>query len=639
MEQNLLFEPRFLASYVGKAILSDPKVAIMELIANAWDAGATMVEIIWPNRDEDEYFSIKDNGVGMTENELTERWRTLAYDRVAHQGELAEFPAGLNLPPRKAFGTNGVGRFAGFCFGESYYIDTMKNRKRIIYKVSESFVSTPFTLEKIFEEPTQRHGTIIFVKEFSNIRLSAEEAKTEIGMRFLTDPSFSVFVNGEKVDLHHIPEPHVLQKPIDIEGVGTLELTVIDTLETDRTTKQHGIAWHVNGRLVGDCSWKGTGFSELIDGRRIEAKRYIFIVKADCLSAAVKKDWTGFDESNDAFSRAYEQIFQEVKEFVLNVTKEKRKETLTEVKETYRKELSQMAPFKQKKWEVFVSLVQEECPSITEKDLTRLSGVLAKLELAESKYKLINQLNSLEPTQLDELQKILHDWSIDIAKEVLDELKIRIKLLDELRVRVIDENTDEVHELQPLFHQGLWIFGPEYETIEFTSNEGMTNVIRKLFGIDQQGSMNRPDFVIIPDGSVGTYYYPTYDEHGAEFGVDKLVIVELKKPGVRIGDKEKNQCWKYVTELYRRGLIQQEITRVTCFVLGAEIDPIQGRSRKEMEGKVHILPLSYNIVIERAKSRLLKLYDRVKGAPFLQEVNIEAESPEKPVLPLLTISQ
>jgi len=638
MEQPFLFEPRFLTNFVGKAILTDPKVAIMELVANAWDAGATRVEIIWPSRDAEQYFSIQDNGVGMTERELTQRWRTLAYDRVAHQGEFAEFPEGVNLPPRRAFGTNGVGRFAGFCFGESYYVDTMKNQQRIIYKVSHGSISTPFTLEKVSEEPTKEHGTIIFVTESSNIRLLAEEAKTEIGMRFLTDPSFSVFVNGEKVDLHHIPERHVMQKAIDIEGVGTIELTVIDTLESDRTTKQHGIAWHVNGRLVGDCSWKGAGFNELIDGRRIEAKRYIFIVKADCLSGAVRQDWTGFDESNDAFSKAYDRLFREVKEFILKVTKEKRKETLTDVKKTYWNELSQMAPLKQKKWEFFVSSVQEECPSITEKDLTKLSGVLANLELAESKYKLINQLHSLDPTQLDELHNILYDWSIDIAKEVLDELKVRIKLLDELKTRVIDENTDEVHELQPLFHQGLWIFGPEYETIEFTSNEGMTNVIRKLFGIDQKGSRNRPDFAIIPDGSVGLYYYPTYDDHAAELGVARLVIVELKKPGVRIGDEEKNQCWKYVTELYRKGLIQQEITRVTCFVLGAEVDPIQGRVRNEMEGKVIIQPLDYNIVIERAKSRLLKLYDRVKGAPFLQEVNREAESNGQPFPIQLTMS-
>jgi len=116
----------------------------------------------------------------------------------------------------------------------------------------------------------------------------------------------------------------------------------------------------------------------------------------------------------------------------------------------------------------------------------------------------------------------------------------------------------------------------------------------------------------------------------------RLVVVELKKPGVRIGDEEKNQCWKYVTELYRKGLIQ-ESTQVTCFVLGAEVDPFQGRARREMDGKVIIQPLDYNIVIERAKSRLLKLYDRVKGAPFLEETNLVTDSTEQVVPIQLTM--
>jgi len=83
--------------------------------------------------------------------------------------------------------------------------------------------------------------------------------------------------------------------------------------------------------------------------------------------------------------------------------------------------------------------------------------------------------------------------------------------------------------------------------------------------------------------------------------------------------RKKNQCWKYVSELYKKGLIQEK-TKVSCFVLGNEVDPFQGRERKELDGKVIIQPLDYNIVIERAKSRLLKLYDRVKNAPFLEHI-------------------
>ena len=43
--QGVLFDDRFLDRYAGP-IISDPAVAIVELVANAWDAYATCVDIV-----------------------------------------------------------------------------------------------------------------------------------------------------------------------------------------------------------------------------------------------------------------------------------------------------------------------------------------------------------------------------------------------------------------------------------------------------------------------------------------------------------------------------------------------------------------------------------------------------------------
>ncbi|MCW9035395.1 MAG: ATP-binding protein [Rhodospirillales bacterium] len=82
--QGTLFDERFLLEYAGP-IMRDPKTALVELVANAWDAYATEVTIIWP--DSNTSFSISDNGTGMTPDEFEQRWRTLAYDRISHQGK------------------------------------------------------------------------------------------------------------------------------------------------------------------------------------------------------------------------------------------------------------------------------------------------------------------------------------------------------------------------------------------------------------------------------------------------------------------------------------------------------------------------------------------------------------------------
>ena len=79
--QLALFDERFLESLAGKSIFSNPLVAIIELIANSWDAGATQVKIKWPIEDGDN-FQIWDNGHGMTKQEFNVRYLTLAYKRV-----------------------------------------------------------------------------------------------------------------------------------------------------------------------------------------------------------------------------------------------------------------------------------------------------------------------------------------------------------------------------------------------------------------------------------------------------------------------------------------------------------------------------------------------------------------------------
>ena len=156
----------------------------------------------------------------------------------------------------------------------------------------------------------------------------------------------------------------------------------------------------------------------------------------------------------------------------------------------------------------------------------------------------------------------------------------------------------------------------------------MTKVIQSLFKSDIKGSRNRPDFAILPESTVGSYSYHKYDDDGGEVGIDRLVVVELKKPGIPISTDEKGQCWRYVSELLKKGLIGRD-TRVTCFVLGSEIDPFERDARKENNDRCTIQPLDYQVVISRAKSRLLKLYDRVKGAPFLEEQRKELEAKER----------
>jgi len=628
---EILYNQRFLESHAGRHILYDPKTAIVELIANAWDAGATKVTISWPNGGDTQQFVVKDNGTGMTNEEFQRRWRTLHYDRRAEQGRKVVFPGNVAAsgPERIAFGRSGIGRWSGFCFGETYIVDTCKDKLRNRYEVAKG-TDKPFDIrQELADQECAEQGTRIECPDCHHASLSAADARAEIGMRFLTDPNFRVVVNGEAVSFEDIDDPNIEKVELDVGGGNTVQLIIIDTQETDRTTKQHGVAWHVGGRLVGECSWKGVGTDQLIDRRRIAAKRYTFIVRADHLADAhaIKKDWSGFDEDNEQFQQAAEVVYGKVGEYLLSVSDEDRRETLAKAKDRNKEALNSMGPLEREKWTEFVTRAQQSCPSIKERDIVTLSEVVANLEQATSGYALLHTLSEYGPDQLDDLHRLLEDWTLDMAKVVLDEIGQRLKLVEELRTRTKDKDTREVQDLQPLFERGLWIFGPEFETIEYTSNEGMTRVVQSLFKQDRMtGSRNRPDFVILPDGTSGLHSYPRYDDDGGEVGTERLVIVELKKPGVKIGDKQKAQSWKCVKELYEKGLLQAKVSKVRCFVLGSEVDDLESSAREDMEGTVVIQPLLFDTVLQRAESRLLKLRERVKDAPFLRDHRSEIEA-------------
>jgi hypothetical protein len=107
VQLSLHYDQNFLSFHAGR-VISDPEVAIIELVANCWDAGADSVNLVWPEKP-DGVLSVEDNGTGMTRTEFERRWLTLNYNRRHEQGDEVVFPSGTRKRKRTAFGHNGIG--------------------------------------------------------------------------------------------------------------------------------------------------------------------------------------------------------------------------------------------------------------------------------------------------------------------------------------------------------------------------------------------------------------------------------------------------------------------------------------------------------------------------------------------------
>ena len=104
-----LYEENYILRSLG-SIVTQPDIALTELIANAWDAGASTVNIAIPE-NTGQILYIEDDGTGMSEEEFQNRWMKLRYDRLRTQGRKVVFPDGSDKN-RYAFGRNGVGQVA-----------------------------------------------------------------------------------------------------------------------------------------------------------------------------------------------------------------------------------------------------------------------------------------------------------------------------------------------------------------------------------------------------------------------------------------------------------------------------------------------------------------------------------------------
>ncbi|MBX3574289.1 MAG: ATP-binding protein [Mesorhizobium sp.] len=624
-EGGILFEERFLDKHAGQ-IISDTEVAIVELVANCWDAYATEVNISWPDASAGIAFQIADNGKGMTQEMFDRCWRKLDYDRIANDGKVVEPPGELeNSSPRKAYGRNGRGRHAAFRFSDPYVVRTWRDGTEATYEVRRGAVQ-PFDIKLLqTRNDVTGHGTIITATAPTRLMMSSEEAKQALGMRFLADPNFKVAIDGSLVSFADLPALSLHELDVEVPPHGKAHMTVVDAEKSDRTMLQHGIAWRVNNRLVGSPGWVSFDHSRILDGRTKEARRFQFIVEADFLEDCVLPDWSSFNVSDAAWQKTQDAVHSAVHNYISSVTAGRRQETKAAVYNQLSSTVRQMPPASRDVWNQFVDQVVDSCPTISASEVEQVAGILANLEIANSKYGLVSRLHQMKPGDLDELHQILIDWNVRTAKLALDEIQSRLRLIQELDTKLRDPRLEEVADLQPLFDRSLWVFGPEFEAIDFTSNRGMTTVIQSLFGAKEKASLLRPDYVILPNGSVGFYSRDHYDTDHEVAGIARLVVAEIKRVGVVIGDEQKNQAWKYVTELIERGLIDER-TQATCFVLGSRVSPTQASERIEWEGRVKIRPMSYDTFISRASARMLGLREKLKDAPFLKAAGVDAEA-------------
>ena len=625
-----LFEEDFITRSLG-SIVNQPDVALTELVANAWDAGASHVKIFIPDK-RDEILFIEDDGIGMNEDDFQNHWMKLRYNRLKNQGRYVVFPEGVT-GKRTAFGRNGVGRHGLFCFADDYRVITSKDGKELTFEVKADVEQNPIAATKEKEEPSDRHGTRLEVNVERNLP-NVGKIREILSARFLHDPQFEIEVNHFTLDLDDLSGG---AEPMEIDVEGTeIHLTAyfIDTTKTSRKSIFQGIAFWQSNRLVGEPNWS-LGKNMILDGRTALAKRYTFIIKTDDMAELVKEDWSSFkkDEKVDKVYEAVEKYVDECLEAVSTATIQ----TVTEnLDPAVKKSLQDVNPLVRKEVEEVIKDIVVSTPKVKLESVNLAVKTLVNVEKSKNGKALLEKLANMKPDDLDGLNDFLDKWTVGDALEVLNEIDRRLAVIEAIRKLAGDKTTDELHVLHPMIAESRWLFGPEYESSEYIFNRQMKTAVSQVFGEDKFqyidiNQKKRPDLVIMPESTIGITGLEEIPEETGIVRVRNLLLIELKKGAFEIKRKEKDQAMGYIEDLVKSTALGGNC-RATGFVVGDRIADNLSNSYDVKDngiilGTLHVV--TYAQLVDTAERRMFGLrqvianrYDDVPGMELYNQVKL-----------------
>jgi len=612
-DYSVTYEDRFLFKEIG-SIATRPDIAITEIIANSHDAGATTVKITIP---EGEYkqLVVEDNGVGLTKKQFESRWLKLRYDRHKHQGPYVECPKGNNITSKRlAFGQNGVGRHAGLCFDDVYEVSTWRDAILNTFKVKASSGSSPIKIISHETGPKSGHGTIIKVNVTRN-HINATDITDVLSARFLFNPEFKVFINGKKITLSQHPGI-VREKTITPIGSITIKLTLVDSSSAARTSNQHGVAFWLGGRLLGQPSWT-IGKSQIIDGRKSFAKRYTLIAESNDLLNYVEADWSGFKSDFSTLDIISAEIATVLRSWYIELANKDVQQTKSEVIGKNLTEIKSLNVLARKELNDFLDQILYENPDIKFEMLELAFRAAINLEKSRSGISLLKKLCDISSDDIEALNDFLEEWGIADAMTILAEIDSRIKLIEAIERLSKDHSVDELHTLHPLIEKARWIFGPEFDTPEYSSNRGLIKTMESVFKGKYKkenfiNSSKRPDIVVSESSSISVLGLEEFD--GDIKKTKKVLLIELKKGGFGIGRKEMDQAKYYVEDIWHAG-VGSTHPFIKAFVVGDFVEKFTGTYQAigENENKQfgEIRAITYGEMIRTAEARLFALRDKI----------------------------
>jgi hypothetical protein len=541
--------------HLGLHMYSTLPPVIGELVANAWDADASRVDVTVPEEaltDESEII-VSDDGSGMSDKQVREAYMIVGRDRREEEQRDSTDNG------RPVMGRKGIGKFCGFGIAEEIEVESVREGETSRFIMNYEALQKAADRREIAFDPLDPSGEIEKgtrvilrgIKKYRTRRISIQPLRRGLARRFSViapQHGFEVAINGPPIG----PEERDLQRLLDKDANGNLYLWEYDDEEIapdtnpdwkvtgwigalDRTSEledgiQRGIVVMARGKLVQEpfvfeatvgqqyalSYLVGELHAEFVDADEdtIATTRNSLVWDTDANAAfkewgqkeinRIAREWAEKRQRDNEIALSKNPIYAKFKEEAEEVGNSRAAKVADRlVREVIRKDV------------VGSEAAQEEVVQLAT-DFLRFD---AFWELAEE----------VADAELDDPAKIMRlfrEWEVVEAKEMARVTNGRIRTITKLQ-QLIDEDALEVPTLHNFLKEFPWVLDPRWALI--ADEERYSQILRDRFPEDESlpEKDKRIDFLCVRES-------------------DQLVVVEIKRPQSKASLKELNQIEEYV---------------------------------------------------------------------------------------------
>lgn len=550
-----------------------PYNCLFEYIWNSLDAGATKIKLS---------FDLPGGGFGYVENV-----------KISDNGDGWDFENNLNTEtflssskhdlnstnrtlPKGRFGR---GRYTFIWIAEQ--IEILSKGKKLTLQHDTSIKKEEIDTEIIGTEVNFLHIT----QEFSIILSGTENLKKELLLEFgwflSENEIYQILVNDEVIDVNrNIKESKNLGKDFFEEEIKKEldENFVVKIILWNEKPSEYSKYYFLNENSV-EIFKQNTGLNKKSDNfwHSVYIKSSLFSSIANTNEEETQQEALDFGDKK--IKKIKKIILQKINEELVKLRKpyliKQSSILLEELKEgNLLPDLPGFGIYDENSYEDLLKIIYTITPSLfvgksdSEKKFicATFAGLLSTQDDILIKT-ILEQLQELTEDEKQDLLIILRRTSLSNVIRTIKEIDHRLEVLEKLKTLISEheKETLEVKHIQKILNQNFWLFGEQFRL--FSTTEGalkkvLVKYAKEILGIED------PELQTEPNGEVDLFL--TKSEHNN--GIQKNIVVELKRASIALGKKEYDQIEGYMEKILEQSLCNDETQYWEFHLIGKNFD-------------------------------------------------------------------